>query len=297
MELRSGPVQVRGLNLGGGAISAGGTFEEFFSCGRTSWAIHCWGGNSMGQIGQPGSGDSLVPKQVELPIAQLEFLASPASGKPGETLNMEPRVQIQDILGNPTFSAVSATTISLSLTGGPGVLSCTGGTSRVADMGTALFAGCVVSAQGTYTLRATSGSVLPAEAALGIVAPRARLMMLSSDTAPPAPTAAYLGSGLFAAGWQLEPEQVVCGRVEKLRAGVRVYYAYRSPDDGCDFGVPTTFFPTGFTFDVHFGFPAAELEDVRSGDVYCFHLTRTSASGFGSDISMDPAPCVTVGVP
>jgi alpha-tubulin suppressor-like RCC1 family protein len=297
-ELRSRPTQVQGLNLATVSISAGGTFEQFFGCARSSDGIQCWGENQVGQIGRPAPSGSLVPVHVDLAPALLSFLSQPTVARVGAPFSVQPKVQVQDILGNLTFSAVSKTTITLSASGGPGTLTCDGGLSKTADLGVAEFTGCQLSAQGTYIVRATSGSLAPAESPVGVVSPRAFVPLIATDAPSLAASAAYLGSGRFQVSWPaIEPGQVVCGRIEKFRGGARVFYGFRSPNDGCDFGMPTTLYPTGFVYDANFGYPPADIKDIQAGDVYCFHVSRQAQSGLDGTVVMDPPACATITAP
>lgn len=95
--------------------------------------------------------------------SKLGFTASPASGVASQVFPIQPIVAIQDAGGNTLTSGTNSTaTVTLSLGAGApagAVLSCTGGTSKVAVAGVATFAGCMVNFAGTYTLVATASNL------------------------------------------------------------------------------------------------------------------------------------------
>lgn len=91
---------------------------------------------------------------------KLGFLAQPASAVATAAFSTQPVVAVQDS-GGATFTSDNTTIVTLSLAGGPGSLSCTGGLSKIVSSGVASFSGCAVSANGAgYILRATSTPIL-----------------------------------------------------------------------------------------------------------------------------------------
>ena len=92
--------------------------------------------------------------------SQIAFTTQPGGGAANTAWAVQPRVTIQDALGNTVLSSTAA--VQLAITSGTGtagaVLTCTTN-PRSAASGVAAFAGCKIDRAGTgYTLRATSGS-------------------------------------------------------------------------------------------------------------------------------------------
>lgn len=92
------------------------------------------------------------------PAARLVFATEPSGAVAGTPFTAQPMVLIKDAGGDniPTSSAA----VTLTLTSGPGTLTCTGSNTLTASAGVAIFAGCQISAAGmTDVLTATSGSL------------------------------------------------------------------------------------------------------------------------------------------
>lgn len=130
------------------------------------------------------------------PASKLGFTAQPASGVASQAFPIQPVVAIQDAGGNTLTSGTNSTaTVTLTLGAGApagAVLSCTGGTSKVAVAGVATFAGCLVNFAGTYTLVATASNLAvgttltPATSnAFIVTAPGATITLTTSAPTPP----------------------------------------------------------------------------------------------------------------
>ncbi|MFN8508306.1 MAG: pre-peptidase C-terminal domain-containing protein [Dehalococcoidia bacterium] len=85
---------------------------------------------------------------------RLGFTAVSTTGAPGSTLATQPVVAVQDANGT-TVTGQPATAVTLSKVSGPGTLSCTNLTVNTVS-GVANFAGCSLSAAGSYVLQATA---------------------------------------------------------------------------------------------------------------------------------------------
>ena len=86
---------------------------------------------------------------------KLGFTTQPGGAAAGTALAAQPAVAVQDSTGL-TVSSDNTTQVTLAANGGPGVLSCSAGNTRVVTGGVASFSGCSVSQPGNYTLQATS---------------------------------------------------------------------------------------------------------------------------------------------
>jgi type II secretory pathway pseudopilin PulG len=89
---------------------------------------------------------------------QLVFTTEPGGGTPGLAMPTQPVVEIEDSGGNAVTTDLSPVTLSLSTPGGATLTSCQGTES----LGVVTFAGCSVSAAGTYTLTANDNSLTSA---------------------------------------------------------------------------------------------------------------------------------------
>lgn len=91
---------------------------------------------------------------------KLGFTAQPTGGVASQAFPIQPVVAVQDAGGNTVTSGTNSNaTVALALGAGApagSVLTCTGGLTRVAVAGVATFAGCSVSAAGTFTLVASA---------------------------------------------------------------------------------------------------------------------------------------------
>jgi titin len=111
------------------------------------------GGHLVANISYSGS---VNPTGVVVPTAsKLGFNSAPSGGTTGSALPVQPVVAVQAADGS-TITSDSSTLVSLAVASGPGTLSCTGGQGKIVVAGVAAFNGCVLSAPGTYTLRATA---------------------------------------------------------------------------------------------------------------------------------------------
>lgn len=97
------------------------------------------------------------------PVAtKLGFTAQPSGGTSGSAFATQPTVTIQDAGGATVPGATNS--VTLSLIGTPGALTCTGGLTKAAVNGVASFSGCVVSAAGTgYVLHAAASGLTAAD--------------------------------------------------------------------------------------------------------------------------------------
>jgi hypothetical protein len=98
---------------------------------------------------------------ITAPVPQLVFTSAPASGTTGSAFGVQPVVAIQDA-SSQTQIAYPSTAVTLSKVSGPGTLTCTSGTTVNTVNGVATFAGCALSAAGTYVLQATASGVTTA---------------------------------------------------------------------------------------------------------------------------------------
>ncbi len=100
------------------------------------------------------------------PATKLVFNAQPGTSTAAQPFPTQPIVAITDAGGNIVTTGASSTktvTLALGANPGGGVLTCTGGLSKVAVAGIATFAGCTISKAGVgYTLVASSTGLAPA---------------------------------------------------------------------------------------------------------------------------------------
>ncbi len=100
------------------------------------------------------------------PATKLVFNAQPGTSTAAQPFPTQPTVAITDAGGNIVTSGASSTrtvTLALGANPGGGVLTCTGGLSKVAVAGIATFAGCAISKAGVgYTLVASSSGLTSA---------------------------------------------------------------------------------------------------------------------------------------
>jgi alpha-tubulin suppressor-like RCC1 family protein len=187
------------VNLGMGrtavALAAGG----FHTCARLdNGQLKCWGYNGFGNLGLGdtvnrgdlvlGMGDMLLPVDLGtiVPVA-LAVTQQPSNATLGQVLPVQPIFTIRDA-GNATVINDNTTQVTLALQGGVGALTCTGGNTTTAVNGVVAFAGCAVSAVGTYTLLA-----------------------ISSPTLPPVSTSSFVISGKL--GFTQQPSSATVGQV------------------------------------------------------------------------------------
>src|SRR5207249_9137950 len=98
--------------------------------------------------------------------AKLIFTASPGNTTAGVAFSTQPKVTVQDSIGNTVTSDTSAVTLSITsgtpTSGGPGALS--GTTTVNAVAGVATFSGLSITTAGTgYKLHAVDGSLTAAD--------------------------------------------------------------------------------------------------------------------------------------
>lgn len=75
----------------------------------------------------------------------------------------------------------------------------------------------------------------------------------------------YLGGSVFLVTWDAVPaDAIICGRMTKWRSGMIIYGTGPLPE--CAFGLPATYWPSGFPYDLG-------DSDIQSGDRYCFSVT------------------------
>ncbi len=124
------------------------------------------------------SSDSSSAFSIFGSATELAFAQEPAAGTSGQAFPVQPVVVIRDALGTTVGTSTSTVTLSLVAGGGPGVLSCSGGLSKAAVAGVATFAGCSLSAAGTYEVHAAASGLAAVDtAAFGVtgVGPAAKL--------------------------------------------------------------------------------------------------------------------------
>lgn len=118
------------------------------------------------------------------PAAKLVFNAQPGTSTAAQPFPTQPVVAITDAGGNVVTTGASSTktiTLALGVNPGGGVLTCTGGLSKVAVAGIATFAGCAISKAGVgYTLVASSSGLTSATSTAFNVASGANLTMANS---------------------------------------------------------------------------------------------------------------------
>jgi hypothetical protein len=96
---------------------------------------------------------------VDLPLgaSQLVLQQSPTSGTPGQALSPSVNVAVEDAFGNVVTSDKS--TVTIAVASGPGGFAVGSTTSEVAVSGVATFSNLILSLAGTYTLKATDGTL------------------------------------------------------------------------------------------------------------------------------------------
>jgi hypothetical protein len=130
---------------------------------------------------------------VDLPLgaSQLVLQQSPTSGTPGQALSPSVNVAVEDAFGNVVTSDKS--TVTIAVASGPGGFAVGSTTSVAAVSGVATFSNLILSLAGTYTLKATDGtltSVTSGNITVGSLAS-------PSITAPTSASVSVNGSLLF----------------------------------------------------------------------------------------------------
>ena len=129
--------------------------------------------------------------QVTAGASQLVLQQSPTSGTPGQTLSPSVKVAVEDAFGNVVTSDKS--TVTIAVASGPGGFTAGSTTSVAAVSGVATFSNLILGLAGTYTLKATDGtlaSVTSGNITVGGLAP-------PSITAPTSASVSVNGSLVF----------------------------------------------------------------------------------------------------
>jgi len=119
------------------------------------------------------------------PAAKVAFVAQPGTSVVSQAFPVQPAVAIQDLGGNTVTTGASATavvTLSIGANPGAGTLTCTGGLSKAAVLGIALFSGCSIDRAGNgYTLVATASGLTSATSnPFNITQPVAQITLTTS---------------------------------------------------------------------------------------------------------------------
>jgi Spherulation-specific family 4 len=130
--------------------------------------------------------------------AQLAFTTQPGGGASGAALSTQPTVSVEDASGNVVSGNSSAVTLAIASQPGSGAaLSCTANPVTVTS-GVASFTGCKITGKsGSYTLKATDGSLTSATSGSLTIAPGAAAQ-LAITTQP--------GGGANGAAWSTQPK-------------------------------------------------------------------------------------------
>ncbi len=102
------------------------------------------------------------------PAAQLGFTTQPGGATAGSAFTTQPVVAIEDAGGNTVTTNASA--VSLAIASGTGTLTCTAN-PKTASSGVATFSGCAINKAGSFTLKATDGSLTSATSSVFTVSP------------------------------------------------------------------------------------------------------------------------------
>ena len=92
---------------------------------------------------------------------KVVFTAAPSAGSHTSNLSAQPTVAVEDAAGHAVV-ADSSSQVNLVIASGTGTLTCTSADPLTVVNGVAKFAGCKISAAGTFTLKATDGSLTSA---------------------------------------------------------------------------------------------------------------------------------------
>jgi len=119
------------------------------------------------------------------PAAKVAFVAQPGTSIVSQAFAIQPVVAIQDLGGNTVTTGAAATavvTLSLGANPGGGTLTCTGGLSKAAVLGVALFTGCSIDRAGNgYTLVATASGLTSATSSpFNVTQPPAQITLTTS---------------------------------------------------------------------------------------------------------------------
>src|SRR5580698_8348831 len=130
--------------------------------------------------------------------AQLAFTTQPGGGANGAAWSAQPKVSVEDAGGNVVTTNTSAVTLAIASQPGSGAsLSCTAN-PVTASAGVASFAGCKITGKaGSYTLKATDGSLTSAtSASFSVTAGTAAQLVFTTQP----------GGGANGAAWSAQPK-------------------------------------------------------------------------------------------
>ena len=162
-----------------------------------------------------GSGSSAQVAFAQQPLGAALGGTVPVGGV-GVAWTIQPRVAVQNTSGQ-TITSDNGTQVTLSitpstpLTGGPGTLTCTGGTTATVSAGVATFSGCAISPAGTgYQLRATvlTSATIPVNSRVDSLAFNIGASVTTQLAFTTQPLGAYTGSvptGAVGIAWSIQP--------------------------------------------------------------------------------------------
>src|SRR3984885_10931620 len=130
--------------------------------------------------------------------AQLAFTTRPGGGTNAAAWSTQPKVSVEDASGNVVTTNTSAVTLAIASQPGSGAtLSCTAN-PVTASAGVASFAGCKITGKaGSYTLKATDGSLTSAtSASFSVTAGTAAQLVFTTQP----------GGGANGAAWSAQPK-------------------------------------------------------------------------------------------
>jgi len=130
--------------------------------------------------------------------AQLAFTTQPGGGSNGAAWSTQPKVSVDDASGNVVMTNTSAVTLAIASQPGSGAtLGCTAN-PVTASAGVASFAGCKITGKaGSYTLKATDGSLTSATSAS---------FSVTTGTAAQLAFTTQPGGGGNGAAWSTQPK-------------------------------------------------------------------------------------------
>ena len=151
-----------GTNPAGGVLSGStsvvassgvATFSDL-SINRSSTSPYTLSATSTGLTAATSTSFVVSPGAA----TQVGYTQQPGGGTGGVAWSTQPKVAIQDSLGNTVTSSTASVTATISSGTAGAVLSCTAN-PRTAVAGLATFASCKIDKPGTYVLTASSGSL------------------------------------------------------------------------------------------------------------------------------------------
>jgi hypothetical protein len=164
------PVQNLAVNGGGGTNTI-----TLVNLGASVSSLTVSGGAGTTQVQVQGS----LPAHVHLPASQVAFTVAPTSTFAGFNLNSPNGVQVsvEDQLGNVETGDTSTVTVAIS-SGPPGGAFLSGSTTSArAHNGVATFPNLAINLAGTYTLKASDGSLTIATATV-VIQPNTGILLL-----------------------------------------------------------------------------------------------------------------------